>query len=68
LFNTSKLGIEQVDMMIVQLKAKCPDAFHKECTLIKRRFHRRPASDTPLRDFGAADRNSERVEIASPRG
>ena len=57
LINASKFGIEHIEMTIEKLKAECPDAFHTDSTLVKRRFHHRPASDTPCRGF-VADRDS----------
>jgi len=57
LINASKFGIEHIDMTIENLKAECPEAFHTDCTLVKRRFHHKPTSDTPCRGF-VADRDS----------
>jgi hypothetical protein len=57
LINASKFGIEHVEMTIEKLKAECPDAFHTASTLVKRRFHHQPTSDTPCRGF-VADRDS----------
>ena len=55
LINASKMGIEHIEMTIERLKAECPDAFHTESTLVKRRFHHKPTTDTPCRGF-VADR------------
>ena len=57
LINASKFGIEHVEMMIEKLKVECPDAFHTDSTLVKRRFHHKPTSDTPCGGF-VADRDS----------
>lgn len=57
LINASKIGIEHIDMTIEKLKAECPDAFHTDSTLGKRRFHHKPTTDTPCRGF-VADRDS----------
>lgn len=53
LINASKIRIEHVEMIIEKLKAECPDAFHTDSTLGKRRFHHKPASDTPCGGFVA---------------
>jgi hypothetical protein len=53
LINASKIGIEHVEMAIEKLKAECPDAFHTDSTLGKRRFHHKPASDAPCGGFVA---------------
>jgi hypothetical protein len=57
LINASKFGIEHIEMMIEKLKTECPDAFHTDSTLAKRRFHHKPTSDTPCRGF-VTDRDS----------
>lgn len=51
LINASKFGIEHIEMTIEKLKAECPDAFHTDSTLVKRKFHHKPTSETPCRDF-----------------
>jgi len=57
LINALKIGIEHIDLTIKKLKAECPDAFHTDSTLGKRRFHHKPITETPCRGF-AADRDS----------
>jgi len=57
LIQASKLGIEYVDTTILHLKAECPEAFHTERTLRKRRFHHQPATDAPHCSF-VVDHNS----------
>lgn len=51
LIKASKAGIEQVNMTIQRLKVECPDAFHNDMTLNRRRFHHKPSSDTPCGGF-----------------
>jgi hypothetical protein len=51
LINSAKVGVEYVDMTIRKLKVECPDAFHTDNTLMKRKFHHRPTTQTPCRNF-----------------
>lgn len=51
LINSAKFGVEFIDMTIKKLKVECPAAFHTSKTLAKRRFHHKPATETPCRDF-----------------
>ncbi|MGA7782394.1 MAG: hypothetical protein WCA85_32410 [Paraburkholderia sp.] len=51
LINSAKIGIEYVDMTIRKLKVECPDAFHTDSTLVKRKFQHRPNTETPCRNF-----------------
>jgi hypothetical protein len=57
LINASTIGIEHVELAIERLKVECPDAFHTDNTLGTRRFHHKPASETPYGGF-AADRDA----------
>ncbi|CAD6560090.1 hypothetical protein LMG27952_07037 [Paraburkholderia hiiakae] len=57
LIQASKLGIDHIDTTILHLKIECPEAFHTDRTLRKRRFHHQPASDAPYCGF-VVDRNA----------
>lgn len=47
LIKASKTGVEDIETTIRKLKEECPDAFHNDNTLHKRRFHHRPNKETP---------------------
>jgi len=51
LIKASKIGIEHIETTIRKLKEECPDAFHNDNTLLKRRFHHRPNVETPCHDY-----------------
>lgn len=47
LIKASQFGIEYIETTIRKLRDECPDAFHNDNTLLKRRFHHRPNVETP---------------------
>ncbi|WP_322013217.1 hypothetical protein [Paraburkholderia sp. J12] len=51
LIESARFGIEFVDLTIQKLKLECPDAFHTDRTLRKRRFQHKPASPTPCQHY-----------------
>jgi hypothetical protein len=60
LIKASKIGIDNIETTIRKLKEECPDAFHNDNTLLKRRFHHRPNKETPCYGF-VIDRPSTTV-------
>jgi hypothetical protein len=50
LIESAKVGIEFIDTTIERLKLECPEAFHTDKTLLKRRFHHKPATPTLCRN------------------
>jgi len=51
LIKASKSGIEHIETTVRKLKEECPDAFHNDSTLLKRRFHHRPNVETPCHGY-----------------
>jgi hypothetical protein len=47
LIKASRTGIDDIETTIRKLKEECPDAFHNDNTLLRRRFHHRPNKETP---------------------
>jgi hypothetical protein len=60
LIKASRTGIDDIETAIRKLKEECPDAFHNDNTLLKRRFHHRPNKETPCHEY-VVDRPPETV-------